>query len=155
LKIRENQWKFVLSAVWTRFTNALKSIIFIVYFIIGIVAIGGTGIWMDWIIKENISINILNFFTYSMAILGTLALDGLINPNNNKTLTSLAIILGFIAIIFLSLGYMYTNSFQLLLGLIFTLLLFILVNSNDEKFDDPIIQNYLGNNDLDPNALQD
>ena len=155
MKIRTNTWKKSLSAVWIRFTNALKSVTFMVYFVIGIIVIGGTGIWLEMVIMDKLFVNTLNFFTFSMAILGTLALEGLISSNNNKSLTSLAIILGVMSIAFLGFGYKNTIIWQVIIGSGLTLLLFLLVNANDEKFDDPTIQNYLGSDDLDPNALPD
>lgn len=139
-KARKNQWnKRLFKEIWVRFLNAIFSIYFIVFFIIGILFFGTMGIWIPYFRNEDyILFNSEALFTYSIAMLGTLVVDFFINAEKNK-LSLLGLLLGMISISLLGYGY-YTapsaeSSFTIW-GTILTLLLFILVNANDEKFDD-------------------
>jgi len=139
-KTRKNQWnKKLFKEIWIRFLNAIFSIYFIVFFIIGILFFGTMGIWIPYFRNENhILLNSEALFTYSIAMLGTLVVEFFINAEKN-TLSLLALLLGIVSISLLGYGYYdapLTESNFTIWGTIFTLLLFILVNANDEKFDD-------------------
>lgn len=141
IKTRKNPWnKKLLKEIRTRFVNAIFSIYFIVFFIIGILFFGTMGIWIPFFRNENqILFNSEALFTYSIAMLGTLIVEFFINAERNK-LSLLALLLGMISISFLGYGYYDAPKIEsnfTIIGTILTLLLFILVNANDEKFDDP------------------
>ena len=139
-KRRNNPWnKKLFNEVWTRFLNAIFSIYFVVFFIIGILIFGTMGIWIPYLRdSDSTLLNSEALFTYSIAMLGSLAVEYFINSEKNK-LSLLALLLGVISIFFLGYGYYQDptneNKFTII-GTILTLLLFILVNANDEKFDD-------------------
>jgi len=140
IKTRKNQWnKKLFKEIWIRFLNAVFSIYFIVFFIIGILFFGTMGIWIPHFRNENnILLNSEALFTYSIAMLGTLVVEFFINAEKN-TLSLLALLLGVIAIAFLGYGYYdapLSESNYTIWGTIFTLLLFVLVNANDGKFDE-------------------
>jgi hypothetical protein len=140
-KIRKNSWDGVGTELFTRLGNAIKSPPFLAFFIVGILFIGGIGIWLPYVVDKSSSAVLFesqNVFTYSVAILGTLVVEGFFG-NKQKSLAALGLIFGFLALLFCSIGYFNLRtglSFWVNLGAILSLIIFLLANVNDERFDD-------------------
>jgi len=141
VKKRPNPWGDVLDEFSSRLCNAIKSPAFLVYFFIGVIFIGGVGIWLPYFSSDDpnpVFMESQNVFTYSFAILGTLAIEVMLSSSVSKYLKSLGLLIGAIALVFCGLGYYdikHGNSISLNIGAFLTLLLFLLANVNDEKFD--------------------
>lgn len=139
-KIRKNAWKGVGAEIGERLLNALKSIRFMVFFLVGIIAIGGVGVWLPPLLDKTSTMSYFesqNVFTYSVAILGTLVIESLLGYKN-KDLAALGFMLGFICLLLCFLGYYNEQkgiSVWLNVGAVGTLVLFLLANVNDERFD--------------------
>ncbi|AJR09781.1 hypothetical protein C9J03_09675 [Photobacterium gaetbulicola] len=141
VKRRKNSWKGIGEELAARFCNAMKSPSFIAYFSIGIVAIGGIGVWLPYLLDSTgaMFFESQNVFTFSVAILGTLSLEGFISKDKSLRLTSLGVILGFVAFLLGVIGYVNAQTGVSVLVNIcaaLTLLIFLFANANDEKFDD-------------------
>lgn len=133
-KMKENfkDWAEVFIQVGMRFGNAITNIPFLVSFGVGVVGIGGLGIWIDNHYNKEIN---MDLFTVSMAILGTLILDGITKNNKNNLLTSVAILLGSFAIYFLFIGLDLQNKSDLITGYIIVLVLYFFTESNKPEYD--------------------
>ncbi|RHW76731.1 hypothetical protein [Colwellia sp. RSH04] len=141
LKVRKNSWSGILSEIFTRLGNALKSIMFIAYFIVGVLFIGGIGIWLPPLIENTSAVwfESQSMFTFSVAILGTLFVEGFLGRGNKQNFAALGLIVGFIAFLLCSVGYFYTQSGISLAvnwGAGLSLLIFLMANVNDPRFDD-------------------
>lgn len=139
IKIRKNSWKGIGTEIWERLGNALKSPVFIAFFLIGIIAIGGIGVWLPAILDNELRLfESQNVFTYSVAILGTLCVESFFT-SKNKSLAALGLISGVLVFLICCIGYYQEQkgvSGLLNLGAFLALLLFLLANVNDERFDD-------------------
>lgn len=140
-KKRSNPWGEVSDEFLSRLYNALKSPAFLVYFFIGVIFIGGVGIWFPYFSSDDpnsVLMESQNVLTYSFAILGTLAIEVLLSSSGNRNLKSLGLLIGAIALVSCGFGYYYVkhgNSILMNIGTVLTLILFLLANVNDEKFD--------------------
>jgi hypothetical protein len=140
-KIRENSWDGVGTELAARLGNAIKSLPFIAFFLVGILFIGGIGIWLPYVVNtsENaVLFESQNVFTYAVAILGTLVVEGFFG-NKQKNIAALGLIFGFIAFLLCSIGYFNLRtglSIWVNIGAFVSLLIFLLANVNDERFDD-------------------
>ncbi|MEM5309350.1 hypothetical protein V5038_18650 [Enterobacter ludwigii] len=145
-KKRTNPWGEVSDEFSSRLCNALKSPAFLVYFFIGVILIGGVGIWLPYFSSDDpnsVFMESQNVFTYSFAILGTLAIEVFLSSSGNRSLKSLGLLIGAIAFVSCGFGYYYVkhgNSTLMNVGAILTLFLFLLANVNDEKFDHDVTQ---------------
>ncbi len=104
VKKRKNSWQGIRLELSTRVVNARNSPSFIAYLLIGVIAIGGIGVWLPFIVNyfiKNINDTVFfesqNIFTFSVAILGTLSLEAFITTGKKMNLALLGVILGFIA----------------------------------------------------------
>ncbi|WP_432399671.1 hypothetical protein [Pantoea allii] len=143
-KIRDNQWRNAFDELFNRLGNAFKSIIFISFFVGGVVLIGGVGIWFPYILATNAGdehvsfFESINVFTYSFAILGTLCLDIILSNKKSRDLLGLGVLTGMLALALSILGYMGTktgSSWLVNIGALLTLIIFIFATVNDDKFD--------------------
>lgn len=143
-KIRDNQWSRAFNELFNRLNNALKSIIFLSFFLGGVVFIGGVGVWFPYVLAKNYSHNnvnlfeSINVFTYSFAILGTLCLDILLSNKKSRDLLGLGVLAGMFALALSILGYMGTktgSSWLVNTGAILSLIIFVFATVNDDKFD--------------------
>ncbi|AIF97275.1 hypothetical protein [Alteromonas australica] len=141
-KIRKNSWVGIFPEVTSRLGNALKSLRFIAYFTVGILFVGGIGVWLPPLIDAdgNISwIESQSVFTFSVAILGTLFVEGFLSKSNQQNFAALGLIIGIIAFITSLLGYVFCPSglsIAVNIGALISLLLFLMANVNDPRFDD-------------------
>jgi hypothetical protein len=141
-KIRKNSWDGVLDEIWERLCNALKSLQFIAYFFVGILLLGGLGVWLPYAIDDNSSVVFFesqSVFTYSVAILGTLCVEGFLVGNKQKNLAALGLIFGVIAFLLCSFGYYNQqegSSLWVNIGAGLSLFIFLMANVNDSRFDD-------------------
>jgi hypothetical protein len=141
-KIRKNSWSGLLNEIWERLCNALKSLQFIAYFFIGILLLGGLGVWLPYALDETITVAFFesqSVFTYAVAILGTLCVEGFLVGNKQKNLSALGLIFGVLAFLLCSFGYYnFPNgsSIWVNLGAGLSLFIFLIANVNDPRFDD-------------------
>lgn len=143
-KIRDNQWRNAFDELFNRLGNAFKSILFISFFVGGVVLIGGVGIWFPYLLATNAGdkhisfFESINVFTYSFAILGTLCLDIILSNKKSRDLLGLGVLTGMLALALSILGYMGTktgSSWLVNIGALLTLIVFIFATVNDDKFD--------------------
>jgi hypothetical protein len=162
MKIRKNSWAGIATELHSRFGNAIKSPPFLSFFIVGILCIGGIGVWLPYVVDKSGNVVFFesqNVFTYSVAILGTLFVEGFFGKKQ-KSLASLGLIAGFLAFLSCSLGYFNLRtglSFWVNIGAILSLFIFLLANVNDERFDDEneIIANSTGYSNADVEKIKD
>ena len=138
---RDNQWVGLLDDFIIRVKNAFKSIYFIGFFIIGILTFGAMGIWLPpYRFDDIVFLNSESLFTYSGPILGMLLAEFFIQAKKDK-LAIVALMLGILSFLLISMGY-YKQPKELsnltIMGTLLTLILFVLVNANDPKFDEVI-----------------
>ena len=143
-KIRDNQWSKAFDELFNRLGNAFKSILFLSFFVGGVVIIGGVGIWFPYFLAKNSGgtnisfLESMNVFTYSFAILGTLCLDIILSNKKSRDLLGLGVLSGILALGLSILGYMGTktgSSSLVNLGALLTLIIFVFATVNDDKFD--------------------
>lgn len=140
-KVRKNSWSGVWDELLSRLCNGLKSLSFIAYFIIGIILIGGVGIWLPYVLNDSESkvfFESQNVLTFYLAILGTLSIEGYISKNKNTSLAAIGLILGVISLCLGIYGYVNNqigHSILVSVGALITLLIFLFSTVNDEKFD--------------------
>ncbi|MEZ8776657.1 hypothetical protein [Vibrio splendidus] len=140
-KIRKNSWDGIGKELFSRLGNAIKSLQFIAFFLVGIILIGGIGIWLPYFTDKSgaaVLFESQNVFTYAVAILGTLVVEGFFG-NKQKSLAALGLISGVLAFLLCSIGYYKLQtglSIWVNIGAILSLLLFLLANVNDDRFDD-------------------
>lgn len=137
-KKRSNQWESIPIELKTRLLNAHNSI-FLYGFIFMLLSIGALGIWVPPLRFENIKLfNSESLFTYSGPILAMLLVEYFVQAEKSK-LAVLSLIVGIIAWICITIGYYKepqdVNALTIF-GTILTLILIVLVNANDEKFDE-------------------
>ncbi len=141
IKSRKNSWSGVILDVINRFSNAIKSIRFIFAFCAGLLVFGGAGIWLPYFISEDpnkVFLESQNLFTYSFAILGALFIETFFSKNNFDDLTFLGLSVGLISTLLCFFGYvMVPSGYELLTtcGAVLAVILYLLVNVNDEKYD--------------------
>lgn len=141
VKKRKSSWDGLGDELFTRLCNGLKSIIFIAYFLIGILAIGGVGIWLPYFMSDSESKVMLesqNVFTFYLAILGTLSIEGYISKKKNTSLAAIGLILGVLSLVVGVYGYVHVPvgmSSLVNVAALITLLIFLFSTVNDEKFD--------------------
>ncbi len=141
-KIRKNAWQTVMPDVTERLCNAFKSVSFLAYFVVGILLIGGIGVWLPYAVDKSSKISFLesqNVFTYSVAILGTLCVEGFLGNGKKKSLAAFGLIVGVFAFFSSSVGYYNTQSGSSLwvnIGAVLALLIFLIANANDDRFDE-------------------
>ncbi|ULN65563.1 hypothetical protein MID13_07120 [Vibrio gigantis] len=142
-KIRKNAWPGVGVDLRSRLGNAFKSIPFIAFFIIGVIAIGGIGVWLPYSLDKTttkVFLEAQNVLTFYLAILGTLSIEGFISKNKNSDLAALGLIVGVISLALGVYGYYNFPSgsvWQVNLGAFMTLMIFLFSTVNDDKFDEP------------------
>ncbi|GAB1039281.1 hypothetical protein [Shewanella algae] len=139
-KIRRNSWDGIGDEVLNRLGNAVKSLIFIAFFSVGVIFVGGIGIWLPAILdSQNTKLfESQNVFTYSVAILGTLFVESFLS-GNNKSFAALGLIVGVFAFLICCLGYYFQQkgvSLWLNFGAVLALILFLMANVNNDLFDD-------------------
>lgn len=141
VKKRKNAWSGIIDELINRIANAFKSIKFIFFFLFGVIFVGGIGIWFPFIISDSESkrfLESLNVFTYSVAILGTLCIESFFNRKFSD-FSALGLIVGLMTLIVSCIGYYQEKSGVSSIVNItasFSLLLFVIANANDERFDD-------------------
>lgn len=141
VKIRKNSWAGLGNELSTRLCNGLKSLTFIGYFAVGVIFIGGIGIWLPYGLSDSenkVLLESQNVLTFYFAILGTLSIECHISKNRNINLASIGLIFGAISLGLGFCGYLNTregSSSLVNLGAFITLLIFLFSTVNDEKFD--------------------
>lgn len=163
VKKRENPWLGVAGDLFARLCNAFKSIPFIAFFLVGVVFIGGIGVWLPYSLDKSSSKVLFesqNVLTFYIAILGTLSIDVIISKNRNINLAALGYIFGIGALILGVYGYFHHPKgvvWQVNLGAILTLIVFIFATVNDDKFDEhkPVIADSTGYQDADKDYIKD
>jgi len=142
----------MLSDVFYRFFYAITNFPFLGYFILGMIGIGGLGFWIDYYQSNDYK---MNLFTYSTAIIGTLALDAITGNKNSRLLVTLGTIIGFIAIALLIIGLIEKNLFYLQWGTGLSLLLYFFVESNKSKYKRSPNSSPIGNKNPTEDDLED
>jgi len=141
IKKRKNSWEGLGSELSNRLCNGLKSLTFIAYFAIGIVFIGGVGIWLPYYLNNSenkVFFESQNVLTFYLAILGTLSIEGFISKEKNVSLTAVGLILGAASLFMGVYGYIHQkigSSYLVNIAAFITLLIFLFSTVNDEKFD--------------------
>jgi len=139
-KIRRNSWDGLGVELSNRLGNTFKSLPFLAFFLVGVIFIGGTGVWLPWVMDKTNTVSLFesqNLLTYSVAILGTLLVDGFFE-DKKKNLAAFGLIIGIIALGLCVFGYYESQtgfSLYVLLGSILSLLIFLFVNVNNDRFD--------------------
>lgn len=137
-KKRDNQWKDIPADLKIRFHNAFNSV-FLGGFIFMLLTIGALGVWIPPVRFEEIKLfNSESLFTYAGPILAMLLVEYFVQAEKSK-LAVLSLIIGIIALLCIALGYYYKPKdvhIFTVIGTILTLILIILVNANNEKFDE-------------------
>ncbi|MBB1361062.1 hypothetical protein H5125_02675 [Shewanella sp. SR44-4] len=142
MKKRKSSWEGLGDEVFSRLSNALNSLSFIAFFLVGIILIGGVGIWLPYLANKSETATLLesqNLFTYTVAILGTLSIEGFFSKNKKANLAALGLIIGAVALLLTLIGYWIDRtgfSWYVTVGSILTLIIFLFSNVNDERFDD-------------------
>ncbi len=112
-----------------------------VSFFLGMLLIGGMGIWVPYIFnrsENDVFLDSQALFTYSLAILGTIFIEYALSKKDTGDKALLAILLGVISFCLCIYGYYETNAgFEkyTAFGAALSMTLFILANANDEKYD--------------------
>jgi len=141
VKIRKNSWAGVSAELFSRLCNGLKSLSFIAYFAVGIIIIGGVGIWLPYILSDSenkVLLESQNVLTFYLAILGTLSIEGYISKSKSASLASIGLIFGVVSLALGIYGYVNTqlgHSYFVSAGALITLFIFLFSTVNDEKFD--------------------
>lgn len=145
VKKRKNSWQGIWLELSTRVVNAKNSPSFITYLFVGVIAIGGIGVWLPFIVNyfvkndsKTVFFESQNIFTFAVAILGTLSLEAFITTRKKMNLALLGVILGFIAFLMAILGYLLVPEGCSILvnsSAVITLLIFSFAIVNDDKFD--------------------
>lgn len=140
-KVRKNPWSQIGREIWHRMCNFGKSPKFIAYMFIGIIGVGGVGVWLPATMDPSDKISFLesqNVFTYSVAILGTLFIEAFFGSRNNN-LAAIGLIFGVVVFLICCVAYVKNqtglNGF-LNFGAFCSLFLFLMANVNDERFDE-------------------
>lgn len=163
-KIRKNSWDGIPTEIWERLCNALKSLQFLAYFFVGILLLGGIGVWLPYAIDDTSTVSFFeshSVFTYSVAILGTLCVEGLLIGSKQKNLAALGLIFGVLAFLLCSFGYYNMQngtSLWVNIGAVISLFIFLMANVNDPRFDDEedeITANTTGFRDADASKIMD
>ncbi|EHJ9984789.1 hypothetical protein ACLVXC_003876 [Vibrio alginolyticus] len=163
VKVRKNSWPRIVKDLYSRLGNALKSITFIAFFLIGVIVIGGIGVWLPYGLdgtSDKVFFEAQNVLTFYLAILGTLSIEGVISKSKNTDLAALGLIIGVISLILGIYGYYNypTGSvWQINLGAFITLTIFLFSTVNDEKFDvqEEIISDATGYEEADKDLIKD
>lgn len=140
-KRRKSSWDGLGTELFERLCNGLKSLTFIAYFSIGIIFIGGVGIWLPYAMSDSenkVLFESQNVLTFYLAVLGTLSIEGYISKNKNTSLAAIGLMLGVISLCLGVFGYInnQVGSSTLVNGAaLITLTIFLFSTVNDEKFD--------------------
>ncbi|HCD5199123.1 TPA: hypothetical protein NBT51_002727 [Vibrio parahaemolyticus] len=141
VKKRKSSWDGLGDELFTRLCNGLKSLTFIAYFLIGILAIGGVGIWLPYWMNDSenkVLLESQNVLTFYLAILGTLSIDGYILKKKNTSLAAIGLMLGVLSLGVGVYGYIILPvgmSILVNVAALITLIIFLFSAVNDEKFD--------------------
>lgn len=138
----EGEWGKAINEVKSRFKKAKGSIPYSAYILVGVIGLGGMGIWLPASMSDTTTwYDHGNHFTYSAALMFMLAVESLIgipeDKESNNQLTALALIIGAIAFLCIFAGYLShtrMSSFFSISGTIISILLFIVSNTNNPKF---------------------
>ncbi|MDF4512708.1 hypothetical protein P3472_16405 [Vibrio parahaemolyticus] len=141
VKKRKSSWNGLGDELFSRLCNGLKSLTFIAYFFIGIIGIGGVGIWLPYSMSDSehkVLFESQNVLTFYLAVLGTLSIEGYISKNKNSSLAAIGLILGVISLglgIYGYVGNQIGSSGLVNTAALITLMIFLFSTVNDEKFD--------------------
>lgn len=135
--------------------TALSNVVLCSYFIVSVCIVGGAGVWLPWITANNPEyLRGDNIFTYVVAILGGLLCDRLIFAKSSSYKNTIdgaiidqaiepyeirnkaiGVLLGSIALLFVSIGYVKypsISSIYALLGLGLSLVIVLITVSTDK-----------------------
>ncbi|MBS4714913.1 hypothetical protein [Aeromonas dhakensis] len=136
---RKNQWCRLIKELIVRSKNAIFSVKFILFFVGGLILLGGIGVWLPAISDEKTKLfESQNVFTYTVAIIGTLFIESIFQEHKDNDLTSLGILSGIIAFVLCFIGFTLQKSGVSTLvniGLILTLCVYFFSYANDPRFD--------------------
>ncbi len=167
-KVNNGEWSIAFNEVKKRFIKAKSSPRFSAYILVGVIFLGGMGIWLPASIYDNITwLDKGNHFTYSTALIFMLAVEALITmpdpEDRNNEIIGLGLIAGTIAFIIIMIGFFSKYEYSCccsLLGTIMAILLFIASHAHDVKFFQKIELSKgptapVGPENLDPSQLVD
>jgi hypothetical protein len=139
-KTRNDSWGESFREVARIYSNAKKSNKFVATFFVGIILCSSFGIWMDYLSQYAIdgkitSFRIENYFTYIVAFLSILIIDGFLTSGEVRDeLKGLGIF--FIGItIFITFVTFYLKSKWILLAYFLCLLIYIAIEADKDKYD--------------------
>lgn len=113
---------------------------FLAYIIVGVVGLGGAGIWIPALGQNGSWMTLVdtnNHFTYAIAILFSLCIERILTyekDDSNENLIGLAVISGFIATVLVSIGYAKNNEYCAVIGTCISILVLSITYANDPRF---------------------